>query len=76
MSHELKEGTNLRAIWWHDVAIQVGVDKVVSIIVREQMGQIGMVPWVTVTTSDGRQSFYNCALLEGLGLLEEGKPNG
>lgn len=64
MSHELKEGAQLRCIWWADGSLTVGV-QVDSIIVVEQMGQMGMVPWVEVV-SNGKASLYNCALLEGV----------
>ena len=64
MSHELKEGVELNSIWWAEGSLTVG-SQVASLTVREQIGQMSMVPWVEATDSNGKSNFYNCALLEG-----------
>ncbi len=66
MSHELQEGVKLHSIWWAEGSLTVSnAHDVVSITVRDQNGQMGMVPWVEVVNKDGRAKFFNCAQLEG-----------
>ncbi len=70
MSHELREGKKLHSIWWAEGSLTVGA-QVESLTVREQTGQMAMVPWVE-SISNGKSNFYNCALLEGFSPVPTG----
>ena len=76
MSHELREGQELKEIWWSDDGYcTVGSNSVESITVREQTGQMSMVPWVEVVRK-GVKSLYNCAFLEGVTVQTRRTPDG
>lgn len=83
MSHELKEGVKLKAITtppdpedgcgqfrvgnqFHDGAH--GTTRLTDIVVTEQLGQMGMVPWAKVMWSDGRTILVNLANVESVEL--------
>lgn len=67
MSHELKEGVELKSVGWpgensYSIGIASGVS---SITVVEQMGQMGMVPWAKVIGHDRHTiALVNLALCE------------
>ena len=86
MSHELKEGVKLNRISF-DLQLyeEVGRYDVVDITVREQVGQMSMVPWIEVTrcdpgTRDTTRTLYNpdhllsieLAALQNSGVRNEG----
>ena len=71
MSHELREGVELLTVFWSEgEALTAGRGQCESIVVREQTGQMAMVPWVEVTLIDGTSSLYNLALVEGVTVLD------
>ena len=84
MSHELKEGVHLvliaglpRAPYGHllyRVAEEgSGPEAVKSIVIAEQPGQMGMIPFAKVTFHDGQTSFHNVHNLETVVLPAEGE---
>ena len=70
MSHELKEGIKLKLVYWSEGDFVVGKRGVTDIVICEQLGQMSMVPWARIVLSDEPDQLVNCALLEGLQLLE------
>lgn len=66
MSHELKEGIKLEAVFWAEGGVvEVGKHGCTEIVVREQVGQMAMVPWAAATIND-KVTLYNLALAEGV----------
>lgn len=71
MSHELREGVKLRTVFWsNEESVSVGRGSCVSITVREQPGQMGMVPWAESVTKNGQTYLYNLANVEGVAVLD------
>lgn len=67
MSHELREGVELSAIYFggeEGSHYKVGVMGCFSIIVAEQLGQIGMVPWAKVSVENEPIHLVNLASVE------------
>jgi hypothetical protein len=71
MSHELKEGTRIQRINLPDesryVVGELGVN---CMSIREQTGQMSMVPWVRVEITGTPDIFVNCALVESIEFAE------
>lgn len=71
MSHELKEGKELKSVYWTSGDYVVGKEyvargKCLSLTVREQMGQMSMVPWVEAVFEEGPNTLVNCTHMEGI----------
>jgi len=71
MSHELIEGVELKCVFWTDGEVTVGKADCASLIVREQYGQMSMVPWVEAIYENGKKQLYNLALAEGVTVLDK-----
>ena len=70
MSHELREGTKVAGITY--VGEQFwSADDVKSMVISEQPGQMGMVPWVRIERENGDVGLANCALLEHIALVQD-----
>ncbi len=67
MSHELKEGMSIRMVWGPDWKFDTQ-ENIDCMTVREQTGQMSMVPWIRVEEHGRPDRFINCALIEGLEL--------
>lgn len=70
MSHELREGTQLRTIRWpHGAELRTGTDSdCFRIVVSEQPGQMGMVPWAKADYRDGTTMLWNLDQVSGVEL--------
>lgn len=66
MSHELREGVKLQSVYWDEGSYEVGRLEVESITIREQTGQMSMVPWAEIKWATGKTHLVNCALLQGV----------
>ncbi|MDP1931947.1 MAG: hypothetical protein Q8L60_10865 [Gammaproteobacteria bacterium] len=80
MSHELKEGVKLKSVSGpvdkngDQIYLRIG-DRPMqyrSIVVVEQAGQMGMVPWAKGVTNSGEVTLVNLALMESV-ILEQGQ---
>lgn len=86
MSAELKEGVQIKSI--HGVpgpnpeeetpCWRLGKKawQYKEIVVREQAGEMGMVPWGKATTNDGRVCLVNLRNVEAVWLLESTNQEG
>ena len=71
MSHELREGIELTAIYFNDQQqFYVGHGNCTRIIVVEQQGQLSMVPWALVKSDTGPPQLVNLATVERVALKE------
>lgn len=69
---ELREGVELYSVFWPDGATQeVGKHGVVSIVVREQVGEMAMVPWIELTTDSGTKYLYNPKTIDGVRFADQ-----
>lgn len=72
MSHELRDGISATEIRFGDDSYHaVNVRGCQSITIREQAGQMGMVPWLEVIYND-RRVLVNASLTESITLTPTG----
>jgi len=67
MSHELKEGTSISNVSFPDGSFTVG-ENASCMTIREQLGQMSMVPWIRIEVNGRPDRYFNCALAESIEL--------
>lgn len=76
MSHELKEGAQLKSVFGPapmEIYCEIGHAPIQAkeIVVSMQPGQMGMVPWAKATLNNGKVRLLNLALMEEVVPLED-----